>query len=136
MNNLGGLALAQERDEEAIVFFERARAIHSLAYAKNEHPDFATTLNNLGMAYQMVGRLDDAEALFEESLAMRRRILPQDHPHLAGSLNNLGLIEEERGRQQEAALLFKEALELAAAKAPQGHPLVERIQENLNAVSE
>jgi serine/threonine-protein kinase len=136
LNNLGALALAEEHDPQALAYFERARAIQERVYAQQEHPDLATTINNLGMAYRTMGQLDKAEPLFEESLARRRRILPPNHPHLAGSLNNLGLIEEERGRLQEAAQLFREALDLAAAKAPDGHPLLQQIQDNLDAVTQ
>lgn len=134
LNNLGAAALAQGDHSGAVVHFSRARKIHELAYQEQEHPDWATTLNNLGMAYQFMEDLDQAEILFQESFAMRQRILPPDHPHLAGSLNNLGLIEEERGRYQQAAALFEQALALAKTKAPEGHPLLEQIQENLSAV--
>jgi tetratricopeptide (TPR) repeat protein len=134
LNNLGAASLAQGNHEVALSYFSRAREIHELAYQDQEHPDWATTLNNLGMAYQFMQDLDQAEALFQESFAMRKRILPPNHPHLAGSLNNLGLIEEERGRVQEAAALFTEALALAQEKAPAGHPLLVQIQENLSAV--
>jgi len=134
LNNLGAASLAQGNHEVALSYFSRAREIHELAYQDQEHPDWATTLNNLGMAYQFMQDLDQAEALFQESFAMRKRILPPNHPHLAGSLNNLGLIEEERGRVREAAALFTEALALAQEKAPAGHPLLVQIQENLSAV--
>jgi serine/threonine-protein kinase len=136
LNNLGALALGEQHDDQALAYFERARSIQQTAYANKEHPDLATTLNNLGMAYRTLGRLDLAEELFQQSLAMRRRILPANHPHLAGSLNNLGLVEEERGRLQQAAQLFREALRLAAEKAPDGHPLLQQIQANLDAISE
>ncbi len=136
LNNLGAAALAQGDHVGAVEYFSRAKKIHELAYQDQEHPDWATTLNNLGMAYQFMNDLDQAEELFQESFAMRQRILPPDHPYLAGSLNNLGLIEEERGRYPQAAALFEQALSLAQAKAPAGHPLLERIQENLSAVEE
>lgn len=136
LNNLGAASLSKNELQTALQYFERARAIHERAYRDQEHPDWATTLNNLGMAYQFLQDLDQAERLFRESLEMRRRVLPENHPHLAGSLNNLGLIEEERGRYQEAASLFEQALVLAQAKAPAGHPLLEQIQDNLSAVQE
>jgi hypothetical protein len=33
--------------------------------------------------------LDTAEALYEEALAMKKRLFPTDHPDVATSLNNL-----------------------------------------------
>lgn len=134
LNNMGALALGLEDMDRAIHLFERARGIHAKEYQVLGHPDYATTLNNLGMAYQFSGELDKAEQFLNQALQVRRKVLPEDHPHLAGSLNNLGLIEEERGNIENAIDLFSEALNLASARAPKGHPLMEQIQENLDLV--
>ncbi|MEH2458201.1 tetratricopeptide repeat protein, partial [Nostoc sp.] len=52
-----------------------------------EHPDVATSLNNLASLYDSQGQYSDAEPLYIEALAMRKRLFAGDHPNVAGSLN-------------------------------------------------
>ena len=135
LNNMGALALTKDEIPAAIKLFQRARQIHAKAYQVLGHPDYATTLNNLGLAYQYGGELEKGEQFIQQALQIRRRVLPANHPHLAVSLNNLGLIEEERGNLNKARSLFSEALELADERAPAEHPLILQIRENLDAVT-
>ena len=52
-----------------------------------DHPDTLTSRNNL--AYGSAGRLAEATALFERTLADRERVLGADHPDTLTSQNNL-----------------------------------------------
>ena len=54
-----------------------------------DHPDIATSMNNLAIAYRDLGRHEDALQLLEEKLAVRKRMLPADHPDIATSMGNL-----------------------------------------------
>ena len=46
--------------------------VSSVALDSN-HPDVATSLNNLAALYQTQGRYDDAEPLFKQALALGKR---------------------------------------------------------------
>ena len=44
-----------------------------------EHPETATTLDNLAQLYQAQGQYEQAESLYQRALAIRERILGQEH---------------------------------------------------------
>ena len=51
--------------------------------------DVANSLNNLAVSYYNQGKYEQAESLYQSSLAIREKILGKDHPDVATSLNNL-----------------------------------------------
>ena len=61
-----------------------------------DHPDVATSLNNLALLYDNQGRYADAEPLYKRSLAISRKALGPDHPDVATSLNNLAELYEPK----------------------------------------
>ena len=65
-----------------------------LARHGEEHPDVATSLNNLASLYKSQGHYSEAEPLYTQALALRRRILGEEHPDVANSLNNLAVIDQ------------------------------------------
>ena len=46
-----------------------------------DHPDTASSLNNLAGLYHARGRYDDAEPLYDEALSISRRVLGAEHPN-------------------------------------------------------
>ena len=54
-----------------------------------DHPDVATSLNNLAWLYHAQGRYAEAEPLYKRSLAIVENALGPDHPHVAASLSSL-----------------------------------------------
>jgi protein O-mannosyl-transferase len=69
-----------------------------------KRPDNARALNNLGLAYYHLGRIDDAIALYEKS----RRL----DPTMANTHYNLGLALMNSGRAAEAMGPFEEAVRI------------------------
>ena len=66
-----------------------------------DHPDTLTARHHLAGAYRSVGRLGEAIALFERTLADFERVLGADHPdtltarhHLAGAYRSVGRLDE------------------------------------------
>jgi Flp pilus assembly protein TadD len=45
----------------------------------NPHPDLARSLNNLAVLLRRKDRSDEAEPLYREALAMRRKLLGPEH---------------------------------------------------------
>jgi len=88
----------------------------------NQHPDTATSLNNLALLYKSQGKNGEAEPLFLEALAIDRANLPPNHPDLATHLNNLAGLYESQGKNGEAEPLYLEALAIARANLPPNHP--------------
>ena len=92
----GGAATeSQGQYAEAEPLFRRALAIREQALGP-DHPDTATSLNNLADLYDSQGRYAEAEPLYRRALAIREQALGPDHPDTATSLNNLARLYEPR----------------------------------------
>jgi tetratricopeptide (TPR) repeat protein len=77
-----------------------------------DHPDVATSLNNLASLYKIQGKYSEAESLYLQALEMEKRLFTGDHPNVATSLNNLASVYEDQGRYSEAEPRYLEALEM------------------------
>ena len=75
-----------------------------------DHPDTATSLNNLASLYQAQGKYAEAEPLFQRALAISEQQLGKDHPDTASSLNNLAGLYQAQGKYAEAEPLYQRAL--------------------------
>ena len=71
----------------------------------------AGAINNMAFVIQKLGRLEEAEPLYEEALAWRRRELGDDHPGTLASITNMGFILHEQGRFNDAEPYVRESLE-------------------------
>ena len=71
---------------------------------------------------QRAGRLDEAEPLMREALAIRREVLGPTDPDVASTLNNLGMILRNKGDLTNAAPMLREALDLRRQKLGNDHP--------------
>jgi tetratricopeptide (TPR) repeat protein len=102
----------------------------------DDHPDVATSLNNLAALYNSQGRYAEAEPLYHQALELNQRLLGDDHPQVAISLNNLGFVHYEQGRYREAELLYHQALELRKRLLGKDHPDVAQSLNNLAGLYE
>ncbi len=84
--------------------------------------ELANVIHFLATTYQRSARLEEAEPLFVEALAIRRKSLPAAHPDLAASLTDLALLYHDQGRLVEAEPLYREALAIYRAALRSGHP--------------
>ncbi|MFI1827204.1 ATP-binding protein [Streptomyces sp. NPDC020412] len=76
-----------------------------------DHPAArANTLNNLGLAYWRLRRLEDAIACYEQALPLHRAVGNQVNE--ANSLTNLGLVYSELQRYDQAIAYYRRALHL------------------------
>jgi tetratricopeptide (TPR) repeat protein len=96
-----------------------------------EHPDVASSLNNLAGLYESQGRYAEAEPLYLQALELIKRLLGQEHPDVATSLNNLAALYDSQGRYTEAEPLLRQALELWKRLLGQEHPHVALSLNNL-----
>jgi tetratricopeptide (TPR) repeat protein len=96
-----------------------------------EHPDVATSYNNLAGLYYFQGRYSEAEPLYQKALALWQKLLGEEHPHVATSYNNLAALYDSQGRYSEAELLYQKALELRKKLLGEDHPDVAQSYNNL-----
>ena len=62
--------------------YERALALREKALGP-EHPDVATSLNNLAELYEAQGQYARAEPLYQRALAIAEKALGPEHPNMA-----------------------------------------------------
>ncbi len=87
-----------------------------------DHPDYATSLNNLAELYRAMGDYARAEPLFRQALEIRKKALGEDHPDYAASLNNLALLYQDMGDYARAEPLLRQALEINKKALGENHP--------------
>jgi tetratricopeptide (TPR) repeat protein len=121
LNKAGLFLHYQGRYGEAEPLYQQALAIMRKRLGE-QHPDTATSLNNLAGLYQAQGRYDEAEPLYQQALAIRKVRLGEQHPHTAGSLNNLAGLYQAQGRYDEAEPLYQQALAIRKARLGEQHP--------------
>ncbi|HVE94509.1 MAG TPA: adenylate/guanylate cyclase domain-containing protein [Acidimicrobiales bacterium] len=104
LSNLGTLAYAEGRIDDALAFYNESRdALH----AAGASVFAAVTANNIGEVLGEVGRLDDAVAVLEDALATLR---VADSWYAAYPLRNLAGIAAQRG-DAVAATHYRDAIE-------------------------
>src|SRR5687768_613260 len=77
-----------------------------------EGPRVATSLNNLGSLYNILGRYAAAEPLYQRALEIDRKISGSEHPASAITLTNLAVLYERMGKYALAESLQKQALDI------------------------
>ena len=107
--------------QEARPLYERALAIREKLLGP-EHPDTATSLNQLALLLQDQGDLAGARPLHERALAIREKVLGPEHPDTAVSLNNLASLLQAQGDLAGARPLFERALAICEKVLGPEHP--------------
>ncbi|MEH2179982.1 tetratricopeptide repeat protein, partial [Nostoc sp.] len=81
--------------------------------------------------YFSQGKDSEAEALYIQALAMRKRLLGDEHPYVATSLNDFAQLYNSQGRYSNAKPLYIKALEIAEQRLGANHPNTITIRKNL-----
>jgi tetratricopeptide (TPR) repeat protein len=82
----------------------------------------ATTLNNLAGLYESQGRYEEAEPLYQRSLAISEKALGPDHPSVATTLNNLAGLYYRQGKYQKAGQAFERIITIFEKALGPDHP--------------
>lgn len=104
--------------------FARAEALLRRGLARQEairgsaHPDVASTLNNLAVVCETLGRIDDAERFYRRAHAVASATRPADDPLVTTSLANLQDFCRAHGRRTEETAPPTAAFEPPRASAP------------------
>ena len=98
---------------------DRARSLAEESHARARELDpsmWQAPLHMLAQATRLGGDFDEAAALFEESLALNRRL--GDRVMVTVELHNLGHVEIRRGNADAAERLFAEAEAMSSSDDP------------------
>jgi len=88
----------------------------------DKHTNTLTSLNNLAMVYQDLGRLSEALLLSEMGYRLRKEVLGEKHPDTLQSLNGLAMIYQALGRLSEALPLSEKGYRLFKELLGEKHP--------------
>jgi hypothetical protein len=86
----------------------------------SESQDLAVQVEELAESLVGRGQVDDATALYERLVAIKREVLGPDHPDLARTLHDLAVLQESSGRVEQAGALWAEARRILADWDEQG----------------
>ena len=111
----------QGKYRKAIAIAQRSLVIYEKVLG-TEHPDIATSLNNLAGLYYAQGNYPAAEPLYKSSLAIREKALGAEHPSVANSLNNLAGLYRVQGNHPAAEPLYKRSLTIREKALGVDHP--------------
>ena len=113
----------QGKYNEAEPLYLRSLVISEKALGK-DHPEVATSLNNLAGLYNSQGKYNEAESLYQRSLAIEEKALGKDHPNVATSLNNLAVLYLAQGKYHAAEPLYQRSLAIWEKALGKDHPNV------------
>ena len=88
----------------------------------SEHPDLATSYNNVGCTYGALGEHQKALEYKLKALEIQEKILPLEHPALAIIYNNVGSTYGDLGEYQRALEYKLKALVIQEKVLPLEHP--------------
>jgi tetratricopeptide (TPR) repeat protein len=132
--NQAGVYLHERgRYQEAEPLHQQALAIREQALGP-QHPDVATSLNNLALLYRAQGKYGEAEPLYQRALAIWEQTLGPQHPNVATSLNNLALLYHDQDKYGEAEPLYQRALAIWEQTLGPRHPNTMTCRDNLAAL--
>ncbi|WP_448570494.1 tetratricopeptide repeat protein [Trichothermofontia sp.] len=96
-----------------------------------DHPDTASSLNNLAGLYRAMGRYAEAEPLYQRSLDISETQLGADHPDTASSLNHLAELYRAMSCYAEAEPLLLRALAIWEQTLGSNHPNTQNARQTL-----
>jgi CHAT domain-containing protein/Tfp pilus assembly protein PilF len=123
----------QGRYADAEFLLKRSLAIREKILG-TDHPDVASSLNNLGLLYIRQGQYAQAEPLLKRSLTIDEKVVGPDHPDVATSLNNLAGLYDHQGQYAQAEPLYKRSLVIRGKALGPNHPDVAQSLNNLAAL--
>ena len=116
--------------DKAIGYYELALA-SNLATFGEDHPNVATTRNNLGSAWNSKGEYDKAIGYYELALASDLATFGEDHPKVATRRNNLGGAWDSKGEYDKAIGYYERALATMKKVLGDHNPNTQTVQKNL-----
>lgn len=121
LNQTGLYLLERARYQEAAPLLLSALSISERQLEAN-HPDVASSLNNLANLYRTQGKYELAEPLLKRALTIREQQLGTEHSGTAASLNNLAGLYYSQGRYELAEPLLERALAIREQQLGTEHP--------------
>lgn len=105
----------------APTFLQHALAINEKVLGPN-HPTVAQNIQNLALAYEMSGRLVEAERLYRRAVDIDEKALGPNHSGMGTALGNLGELYLKEGKYAEAEQPLRRAVDVLEKSFGPDHP--------------
>ena len=87
-----------------------------------EHPDTATTYNDIGLTYYNQGDYPKALKYYFKALDIYEKVLGKEHPYTATSYNNIGSVYDDQGDYTKALEHYQKAVNIVEKELGKEHP--------------
>jgi tetratricopeptide (TPR) repeat protein/tRNA A-37 threonylcarbamoyl transferase component Bud32 len=114
LNDWGGTYNNRGLPDSAATAWAEALAL-STEVLGPEHGESLALMNNLAIAYDRLGRTEEAKGLFRREIEIERRAYDADDPVRSYALSNLGLQLIWEGAYEESESLLRESLRIRLA---------------------
>ena len=108
---------------ESLCYYTKVLAIREKVLPEN-HPDIATSYNNVGYAYGELGDHKKQLEYYLKALGIREKVLPENHPDIAASYNNVCSAYSDLGDRKKALEYLLKALAIREKVLPENHPVI------------
>ncbi|CAF1222864.1 unnamed protein product [Adineta steineri] len=116
--------------EKAVWYYEQGLKIRQKILPSN-HPDVASSYNNISSVYEKTGEYSKALASHEKAREILEKALPSNHPLLATSYNNIGMVYNNMGEYSKALSFCEKALEIREKTLLSNHPDLAQLYNNI-----
>ncbi|MCL1937955.1 MAG: tetratricopeptide repeat protein [Candidatus Azobacteroides sp.] len=99
-----------------------------------EHPDTATTYNNIAEVYYAQGDYDQALEYHTKALNIREKVLGKEHPDTATTYNNIAEVYYAQGDYDQALEYYTKALTIQEKVGGKEHPNTAVAYNNIGGV--
>lgn len=130
LNQAGEYLQDRGQYTQAEQFYQQALDIREQVLGP-EHPDLATSLDNLATIYEFQWKFEQAEPLYQRALVMLEHVLEPGKTDLAASLNNVALFYQKQAKFSQAEPLYQRAVEIFESALGPDHPDVASSLNNL-----
>jgi tetratricopeptide (TPR) repeat protein len=121
LNRLAMALYNQRKYAEAVNPCRQALEIFGESLGQ-DHPYYATSLDNLGALYDAMGQTAEAESLYRRAMEIRREALGENHPEYAVTLNRLAGLYLFNWDHAKAGPLIRRALAIDKQALDENHP--------------
>ncbi len=119
--------------QDVLEYFNKALTLALDQYGEN-HPDVATSYNNIGLVYASLGNYDRALEFYERALKIDLEIFGENHQDVATSYNNIGFVYDRQGNYDKALEFYEKSLKIRLGIFGENHPHVATNYNNIGSV--
>ena len=119
--------------DEALGIAQRCVELSEKLFGEN-HPDTASSYNEIGVVYDSKGDYDIALEYYNKALAIRQQVFGVEHSSTAQSYNNIGVVYDSKGDYDTALEYYNKALTIRQQVLGDNHPDTAASYNNIGGV--